>query len=348
MNSDESNSKKYEALKTKNFKKNDKLNNILLKLKEILEPQQRMIQEEYQKTKWPVGLIVGAPRSGTTILMQYLASLNCFSYPSNLLTRFAYAPYVGALIQKMLFDPDYDFHGDFYDIQSGVNFKSDLGKSKGALATNEFQHFFRNFMPNFDPKYLEEEELRKVDTKGIASGLGSIESAFGKPFITKGFLLQFNLEYFFYNIPNLFIIYIKRHPIMNMQSIYLSREKYYGTKDIWVSVRPKEYKILKELDVFHQIAGQIFYTEKSIEIGLENIPQKNKMIINYEDFCRSPESIYRILVKKYNLNGYKIDDKYKGPEKFEISNKKKIPSDTILKFEKAYDFFINKHSGDKN
>ena len=62
----------------------------------------------------------------------------------------------------MLFDPDYDFHGDFYDIQSGVNFNSDLGKSKGTLATNEFQHFFRNYMSNFDPKYLEEEELKKT------------------------------------------------------------------------------------------------------------------------------------------------------------------------------------------
>ena len=54
MKKDESIFKAYESLKTKNFKKNDQLDKLLSRLKEILEPQQRVIQEEYQKTKWPI------------------------------------------------------------------------------------------------------------------------------------------------------------------------------------------------------------------------------------------------------------------------------------------------------
>ena len=96
--------------------------------------------------KWSVGLIIGPPRSGTTVFLQFLASTGHFSSPSNLLTRFSYAPYIGVLVQKMLLN-SFDPHGDFVDIRSAPSFDSELGKSKGAFATNEFFHFENQFNP---------------------------------------------------------------------------------------------------------------------------------------------------------------------------------------------------------
>ncbi len=327
---------KYNNSKQEQFKDNQKLNELLSELKTLLTPVQKKVENKINNNKWPYIFIIGSPRSGTTLILQWLASLSCFSYPTNILTRFAYAPYLGAQIQKMLFDKEYDFNGDFTDIQSEFNFISDLGKSKGALATNEFQHFFRNYMPNFDPEFLNEEQLKKVDFEGINRGLSSIEYAFNKPFVTKLMMLQFNLSEVYQNIPKSFFIFVKRNSLFNMQSIFLARKKYYGSEKIWWSVKPKEYKRLKKLDVYHQIAGQVYNTNKSISDELNSFPEKSKLIINYEEFCANPEKIYQKLTKMLNELNYDIKVKYKGEKSFDIKNSIKLEEEIINKLKKAY------------
>jgi hypothetical protein len=155
-------------------------------------------------------------------------------------------------------------------------------------------------------------------------------------------MLQFNLDYFFKKISNLFIINIERDPTINMQSIYLARQEYLGKKDLWISVKPKEYPMLKDLDVYHQIAGQLYYTKKSINNSLKKIPEKSKITIQYENLCKSPNQIYCSLSKKYNKNGLTLENKYKGVEKFSISDNRKISKDEIVKFEEAYNYFSKK------
>lgn len=330
-----------ESNKTSDFKNNELLNNIILELSLLLKPIQLEIQKKFDNTKWPIGLIVGNPRSGTTLFLQWIAHLGYFSYPTNVLNRFAYAPYIGAQIQKILFDSDYDFNGEFSDLNSEINFKSNLGKSKGALASNEFQHFFRNYMLNFDPEYLSGELLKNVDFDGIRNGISSLEFVFGKPFITKGMMLQYNISELYRNIPNSIFFFMKRDPIINIQSIFLARKKYYNDTNIWWSVKPKEYSILKNKDVYHQIAGQVYYTNSSIEKELNKLPKNNFIKIKYEDFCRAPKKVYNELVAKYAVNGYQINENYKGIERFKVNDEIILTKKEIRKFEIAYSDFEN-------
>ncbi|MDL1963291.1 MAG: sulfotransferase [Deltaproteobacteria bacterium] len=329
-----------EASKSEQFCSNDKLNALLSELKELLFPVQMTIDCPSQP-QWPVGCIIGNPRSGSTLLLQFMASIGVFSYPTNVLTRFAYAPYIGALIQKMLFDPEYDFHGDFADIQSQINFASDLGKSKGALATNEFQHFFRNYMPNFDIEWLNDDALKKVDCKALAKGLVSIEKVFNQPFVTKANLLQYNMEYFAREISSLFYLYIKRVPIFMMQSILNSREKYYGTRSTWWSVKPKEYDQLKDMDLYHQIAGQVYFTEIAIEKGLQYVSDRNQLTIEYEFLCEDPKAVYRRIVEKYAVLGCDLDPEYNGPKLFVYDKKIRLPQEELDSLQSAYDDFAS-------
>jgi hypothetical protein len=322
--------------KTKDFKPNDSLDALLDELKILLLPIQKTIQKDYTKPKWPVGLIVGNPRSGTTLFLQWLASLGTFSYPSNILTRFSYAPYIGGLVQNLLFDATYDFHGEFADIQSGVNYKSNLGKSKGALATNEFQHYFRNFLPSFVPRHLEIEELSVIDYSGLRSSLASIEAALRRPFITKGVLLQYNLDAFTEEIPELFIFYIKRDPLFNMQSLLLARDKYYGDRNIWWSVQPKEYGQLIKTDIYHQVAGQVFFTDQAIQKQLTKKSSEQVLTVEYEEFCNNPESYYQAICDRYKYLNYTIDCDYNGPKSFESQNKHKISKNDLTLLESAY------------
>lgn len=336
--------KENESNKAISFKQNKNLNDIILELSSLLKPIQNKKQDEFSENKYPIGFIIGNPRSGTTLMLQWLASLKIFSYPTNILNRFAYAPYIGALIQQMLYDKSFDFHNEFNSSQLKNNFQSDLGKTKGALSVSEFQHFFRNYMPNFDPEFLNQKELANVDFNNIKKGLASIENAFGKPFVLKCLMLQYNLLDLFKNIPNAIFIFIKRDALFNMQSLILARERYYNNRELWLSVKPKAYEFLKDLDIYHQVAGQVYYSNKEIENSLKKIPSKNKLVVNYESFCENPELVYHQLIHKYESAGLKTDNIYFGEKYFSVSNKIILKVSEIKKLKEAYNYFEKKDS----
>lgn len=329
----------HEGDKAEPFRANQKLNALLDELREHLMPVQERLGDRFEAPRWPVSLVVGNPRSGTTLLLQFLASTGAFAYSTNVMTRFAYAPYIGALIQQMLFCPEYDFHGDFSDIQSSVNFDSNQGKSKGALAVNEFQHFFRCYLPHFDPLTLSREECAAVDTRRMRRDLASIEWALGKPFATKGFMLQFNLGYFHEAIPELFVVHVQRESLFVMQSLLLAREEYYGSRDIWYSVKPRQYDRLKTMDVHHQIAGQVYFTERAIGEGLAAIPSAHQLTVRYESLCSDPRGLYDHIVEKYAQLGCELDRSYRGPGTFVRRDTLRLPENEVAALCAAYDDF---------
>lgn len=312
------------------------LDEVLVELKKILQPTQLISQQNFTKSKFPFGFIVGNPRSGTTLFLQYLSSLGCFSYPTNTLARFAYAPYVGALIQEMLFNKKNDSLNELNIVDSDIKFKSLLGKSSGYLAPNEFQHFFRNYVPNYFPTFIQESELNDVDFKSMLQDLISIENVFNKPFVTKAMLLQYNLTSLHTHMPNSIFFYIKRDPFFVMQSIYMSRVKYFGDVSKWWSVKPKEYNELILKDIYHQIAGQVYYTDIAIEKELAQLPENNKITIYYEEFCDNPEYYLNEIKHKYSKNNCDLMLNNSLIGNFRNTNKISIEEKEFEKLKQAY------------
>ena len=239
--------------------------------------------------KFPIGFIIGNPRSGSTILLQILALSGSFAYPSNLITRFSFAPEFGARIQQMLFDERFDPDGTFCDLRShcDISLVSDLGRSQGVLAPNEFYHFFRRFFPCRLPKALTPQEKAAIDLKKMQYELQQTATVFQKPLVSKGYMFQYHLAYFAKRMPNVVWIRVKRNPVFVMQSIYRARMKL-GDLRAWWSVMPPEYETLAHEDIFTQIAGQVFYTEKALDQGFAALPKKKQLIVLYEKFCKNP------------------------------------------------------------
>ena len=123
------------------FQRNENLERLLKEINSILEAAEDTILIHYRMPKYPVIFVVGAPRCGSTLVMQWLARTGKFAYPSNLLSRFYGAPYIGAKIQKLITDPEYDFNNELFDFDNEISFESNLGKTKGALEPNEFWYF---------------------------------------------------------------------------------------------------------------------------------------------------------------------------------------------------------------
>jgi hypothetical protein len=323
------------------FKRNERLELLLKEINDILRPSEDRILETFEKPKNPVILIIGAPRSGTTLMLQWLAESGQFAYPTNLLSRFFGAPCIGAKIQQLLTSPEYNFRDELLDLSNPISLESSLGKTKGALAPNEFWYFWRRFIPNAEPEYLDETALKSIDGKKFLAELAAIESVTEKPFAMKGMILQFNLSFLNNIFDKAILLFIRRRPFYTMQSLLQARVHFYGTIDQWYSVKPKEYDALRKLNPYEQVAGQVYYTNRSIEEELARIDPVKWLRVDYEEFCLNPGQVYALVAERMEKQGHKIRAGYTGPEQFEIRNTIRCSEQECDTISRAY----NKISG---
>ena len=251
--------------------------------------------------------LMGPHRSGSTLFMQWLANTGLVAYPTNLLSRFFGAPLVGAKIQQLLTDPRYNFRNEILDFNSDVNFSSDNGKTKGALAPNEFWYFWHRFLPFDELDYMPANELnQKANLTGFRDELNALANIFEKPFAMKAMIMNQNIPELAEQFDKFLFIWIRRDPIFNIQSALEARQRQYGDINAWYSFKIKEYPRLKDLNPLESVARQISAINLSVEQGIAALPDNKKLVIQYEDFCQRPEYYYneitRRLAEQNNVN----------------------------------------------
>ncbi|MEX2411690.1 MAG: hypothetical protein WD607_10055, partial [Candidatus Paceibacterota bacterium] len=98
-----------------------------------------------------------------------------------------------------------------------------------------------------------------------------------------------------------------------------ARLKYFGDIKKWYSFKPPEYEVLKSKDIYEQMAGQVYYTDRAISLSLE---KSNSIVeISYEELVENPQAIYKKVTNKMFDEGFSFDNgKYGGPTNFETSN----------------------------
>lgn len=304
--------------RSKEFERNMLLEAYLKEINSDLWLAEKELFKKHGKPKLPLIFVVGVPRSGTTLLMQWLAQSNCFSYPSNLISRFFRAPAIGAKIQKLLTDSKLSFGNELeeFHLQDGIEFKSRLGKTKGFLAPNEFWYFWRRFFPDDDFYHLPNDIQGKESYQTMVNELAVFESVLNKPLAFKGMMFNWILDELIAIIPNILFLYIERDPVANMQSILNARLQFFNDKNKWYSFRPPEYFELENLPPEQQVAGQVYYTNRAIQNGLKQLSDDKYLKINYEDFCKNPKRCWHKLHDKLAVNHYKLREEYTGPHQF--------------------------------
>ncbi|MCK0152856.1 sulfotransferase [Alcanivorax sp. S6407] len=311
-----------QARRTKQFSRVSSLENLLTELNgNLVEANQRYLVDNTEK--FSKIFVVGPLRSGTTLFTQWLAQTGLVAYPTNMLSRFYGAPLVGARIQQLLTDPLYNFRDEILDFNSGISFSSENGKTKGALAPNEFWYFWRRFLPFGDLDYLPSTELQeKGNLPGLRDELNALANIFGKPFAMKAMIMNQNIPDLAKQFDKALFIRIRRDPVFNIQSALEARKRQYGDINTWYSFKIKEYPKLKDLSPLESVAGQIAAIDHAVDSGVSGLPSHKKLTIQYEDFCNNPESYFQDILKKlpesdFGLNG---DLCYQGEISFSNNN----------------------------
>ncbi|MCP1305497.1 sulfotransferase [Halomonas sp. R1t8] len=285
-------------------------------------------QERFSKI-----FVMGPLRSGTTLFTQWLANTGLAAYPTNMLSRFFGAPLVGAKIQQLLTDPRYNFRNEILDFNSDINFSSDNGKTKGALAPNEFWYFWRRFLPFDELDYMPADELKqKANLAGFRDELNALANIFEKPFAMKAMIMNQNIPELAEQFDKPLFIWIRRDPIFNIQSALEARKRQYGNINTWYSFKIKEYPELKDLNPLESVAGQIAAINCSVEQGIAALPEHKKLVVQYEDFCQRPEHYYNEITRRLVEQGgvsKELVPEYSGEESFLNTNRWRLQEYSI-------------------
>ncbi len=305
--------------RVKEYAKNDNLENFLKELNyDLSYTEKELLKGNIEEQ--PIIFVIGVPRCGSTLMMQWLANTGEIAYPSNLLSRFYKSPIIGSKIQKLLTDQRYNFRNEIFDFSTEVNYSSVNGKTKGALAPNEFLYYWWNFVPEKELQYWTDEELREqVDIETFQKELWGTAQSLEKPFALKCPLL-YNTVFLSEVFKKSIFIYIKRDPVTNMAALLKARENLYGSDKEWFSLKIKEYPMLSQLEnPMDQVAGQVYYINEAISAGINQLESNRKIEVEYEKFCENPQKIYDELVEKLATMGCVISQEYQGEHKFNIT-----------------------------
>jgi hypothetical protein len=288
--------------------------------------------------------VMGPLRSGSTLFTQWLANTGLVAYPTNMLSRFFGAPLVGAKIQQLLTDPRYNFRNEILDFNSDIEFGSDNGKTKGALAPNEFWYFWRRFLPFDELDYMPGGELQaKGNLKGLRDELNALANIFEKPFAMKAMIMNQNIAELAEQFDKSLFIWVRRDPIFNIQSALEARKRQYGDINTWYSFKIKEYPHLKGLDPLESVAGQIAAINYSVEQGIKSLPGHKKLVVEYEDFCQRPQHYYeeitRRLIEHEGLSAEKVDA-YSGEASFSSTNRWRMKEYSQGDAERAFEALV--------
>ena len=285
------------------FKKDNNLEEALRELNDLISKVKET--DEIFEPQMPIILLMGCPRAGSTVFLQWLATLGIFSYPSNLIARFYKNPHLGILAQQSLLELDPLNQLGFNSTK--IEYSSNLGKTMGALSPSEYWYFWREYFKFGDISILNKKELETVDAKKFISEICSFERLTGKPLVMKGMLLNWHIPYLYTINKNFIFIDIKREDFFNAQSLLFAREKFFGSREKWYSFKPQEYDFLKNVDPIEQVAGQVIYTRRAVENGLAEVPDSNKMSIAYNDFCQTPFRVLDQIKAKYKELGFELN-----------------------------------------
>ena len=160
-------------------KRNEDSEKIMSELMALIQGPNDKASENLPTSTFPNIYIVGCARSGSTFIHQFLVNHFNVSYPSNFLSRFYFAPYVGAKIQYLM--NNLDSKGELFNNSNSNDFQSTLGKTKGAMSPHEFTFFWRKYFEMNSEGYVDYQGDDQVSS--FLDGINSIKNVFNNAFV---------------------------------------------------------------------------------------------------------------------------------------------------------------------
>lgn len=217
--------------------------------------------------------IIGAPRTGSTILYQALTNCYDIRYIDNLAAGwYRQLPFGMWLSNKK------------FGLSAHNNYLANYGNTIefGQHAPSECGEFWYRWLPLYE-HFVDAGVTSELSVDQIRKELSEISGMFGLPILFKNLNMGQRLRLIKEFAPNAKFIVLRRDPRFTVRSILNARRKSGAKPHEWWSVRPKNFRDLIDLPEVEMCAAQVFYLERQIEEDLALFPEENVAIVQYNE-----------------------------------------------------------------
>lgn len=283
-------------------------------INKILKPIDTLLQKLIiNNDKLMPIFIIGAPRTGSTLLYQFMVASWDVAYLSNLHCKLYRLPVLASILCKTV------FHFKKYS----PDFKSLYGQTEGQLGPSECGQFWYQWLP-FDKHYIQAGEISQHHRDSIKNAVGAVRTIYRKPLIFKNMNCGQRLGLLYEIFPSALFLFCRRSPIFIAQSILLARDKINKDRKRWWSIMPKEYSEINLEPPHSQIVKQIYFIEKQIKDDLEKYYSERYLEIWYEDLTKDPIKVLKTIQNFVEMKDLHIHVNQYPKNQFKNENVQKI------------------------
>ncbi len=252
--------------------------------------------------QYPPILIVGAPRSGSTLLYQAVVQRFDVAYISNRHCRLNGAP---SLVE-----------GRFAGAAHSPTFASDHGFERGATAPSECGGYWYRFFPR-SPHHV---TLATVDPAALARlrlSVTRFTQAAGRPVVFKNLYCSLRLEPIAHALPEALFLVVHRDLLENARSLLAGRKRRSGDYSTWWSAEPPGIDRIRTLPPAGQAIEQVQGIDRVIAEARAAIGKQRFFDIEYARLCDEPRSVLAAVEAFAAGAGATLQPRGEIPERFQ-------------------------------
>jgi len=224
----------------------------------------------------PPIFIVGAPRSGSTVLYQLMANQWDVMYVSNLAALFYHSLAVGLRVHAAVIG-DRPFN----------RFDSVHGRTPGLEGPSECGRCWHRWFPR-DRDFVAAGEIPADAVHDLRRTFIAIATAHRRPLLIKNLNCGQRLQVLRQALPEALIIVCRREPVANAVSILNGRLDATGSRERWWSVRPRHMHDIRSRPYWEQVVHQVHALEEQTWHDLQDWPAEQWTTMQYDALCNDP------------------------------------------------------------
>ena len=224
--------------------------------------------------------IVGAPRTGSTLLYQLLVRRYRLCYFSNLLNRFPATPLAVAKLSQ-----------SFGGFDAHAHFDSRYGATVGWCSPNQGRECWVRWLPE-SPSALEPKSVPSETKRRIRATVCALQRISNRPFVNKWPPNSLRVRLLAEIFPQALFLRISREPEPTVRSILRGRDELCRRGSGWFSVKPPGYReVMNDRDPAEQARWQIASIEHAIDEDREAVGGQRFFDVRYEELTRRPRHV---------------------------------------------------------
>jgi hypothetical protein len=247
--------------------------------------------------------IVGAPRSGSTLLYQLVVVRFDVAYLSNLHCRLHGAPSIVERLAGRRIEPP-------------EVFSSDHGRTDGRAAPSECGPYWYRFFRR-SPQYVPLEDADPGALRDLRASVRALGDAAGRPIVFKNLINSLRLEPLGAAFPEALFLVVQRDLADNVASILAARRTVVGDEAAWWSAEPPGADELRGQPPEAQAVGQVTAIHELIEGARQRLGPERFLDIAYEQLCADTHAVLAEISGFASSHGVELGLRRSVPPHFE-------------------------------